>query len=133
MTRSSSKEPEACHGDSAFPRFQAVIGPWRTGCCSWTIAFHLYASFLQKVLPGVFPAAIGTGSQTMTSVKRLGDNALLTWHLGTVAMGLQASLLLQKVEALCWGQWKSEMVQEGRAPLVPALAPASPLVQPSTI
>lgn len=55
----------------------------------------------------------GTGSQTMTSVKRLGDNALLTWHLGTVAMDLQASLLLQKVEAQCRGQWKSEMVQEG--------------------
>lgn len=69
----------------------------------------------------------GMGSQTMTSVKRLGENALLTWHLGTVAMGLQASLLLQSGGSVPGGGAVEIRDGVGRVPLVPALAPAAPL------
>lgn len=61
----------------------------------------------------------------MTSVKRPGDNALLTWHLGTVAMSLQASLLLQSRGSVPGAVEIRDGA--GRALLVPALAPAAPL------
>lgn len=65
---------------------------------------------------------------TLGTPEGLGWLDMRGWHLRTVAMGLQGSLLLQNGGSVLGGGGAVEIREAaGRAPLVPVLAPAAPL------